>query len=53
MSQVLKESLAKNAKDAKVFLGGLGVFAYRDVGEGREQDAEALREKMFFHALSV
>ena len=26
MSQVLKESLAKNAKDAKVFLGGLGVF---------------------------
>jgi hypothetical protein len=45
-----KESLAKNAK---VFLGGLGIFAYTDVGEGREQDAEALREKMFFHALSV
>jgi hypothetical protein len=34
MSQVLKESLAKSAKDAKVFLGGLGVFAYTDVGEG-------------------
>ncbi len=51
MSQVLKESLAKNAKDAKVFLGGLGVFAYTDVGEGREQDAEALREKMFFSCL--
>ena len=51
MSQVLKESLAKNAKDAKVFLGGLGVFAYMDVGEGREQDAEALREKMFFSCL--
>ena len=27
MSQVLKKSLAKNAKDAKVFLGGLCVFA--------------------------
>ena len=50
MSQVLKKSLAKSAK---VFLGGLGVFAYTDVGEGREQDAEALREKIFFHALSV
>jgi len=48
MSQVLKESLAKNAK---VFLGGLSVFAYMDVGEGREQDAEALREKMFFSCL--
>jgi hypothetical protein len=53
MSQVLKESLAKNAKDAKVFLGELCVFAYMDVGEGREQDAEALREKIFSHALSV
>jgi hypothetical protein len=31
MSQVLKESLAKNAKDAKVFLGGLGVFARENV----------------------
>ena len=41
-------SLAKNAKDAKVFLGGLGVFAYMDVGEGREQDAEALRETRSF-----
>ena len=35
MSQILKGSLAKNAKDTKVFLGGLGVFAYMDVGEGR------------------
>jgi len=48
MSQILKESLAKNAK---AFLGDLGVFAYMDVGEGREQDAEALREKMFFSCL--
>ncbi len=32
------------AKTAKVFLGELGVFAYTDVGEGREQDAEAWRE---------
>jgi hypothetical protein len=37
MSQVLKESLAKNAKNAKFFLGELGVLA---------------REN-FFHALSV
>jgi hypothetical protein len=69
-SSFTRISLAKNAKGAKVFLGELGVFAYMDVGEGREQavpahpaltafvhpctaDAEALREKMFFHALSV
>ena len=32
------------AKTAKVFLGELCVFACMDVGEGREQDAEALRE---------
>jgi hypothetical protein len=50
MSQVLKKSLAKIAK---VFLGELCVFACRDAGEGREQDEEALREKYFFHALSV
>jgi hypothetical protein len=31
MSQALKESLAKNAKDAKVFLGGLGVIARENV----------------------
>ena len=54
MGQVLKQSLAKNAKIAKVLLGELGVFAYRDVGEGREQDAEAWREEMiFFHASSA
>ena len=48
MGQVLKQSLAKNAKIAKVLLGELSVFAYRDVGEGREQDAEAWREEMIF-----
>ena len=52
-SSFTRISLAKNAKGAKVFLCELGVFAYTDVGEGREQDAEALRENMFFHALSV
>jgi outer membrane lipoprotein carrier protein len=31
MSQVLKESLAKNAKDAKVFLGELGVLARENI----------------------
>jgi len=31
MSQVLKESLAKNAKDAKVFLSGLCVLARGNV----------------------
>jgi hypothetical protein len=36
----------KDAKLAKKNLCGLGVFAYMDVGEGREQDAEAWREKM-------
>jgi hypothetical protein len=36
----------QDAKTAKVFLGELCAFAYRDVGEGREQDAEALREKI-------
>jgi hypothetical protein len=35
----------QDAKSAKVFLCVLSVFAYTDVGEGREQDAEALREK--------
>jgi hypothetical protein len=37
----------KAAKNAKKNLCGLGVFAYMDVGEGREQDAEAWREKKF------
>ncbi len=36
----------QDAKRAKQNLCGLGVFAYMDVGEGREQDAEALREKI-------
>ncbi len=33
-------------KDAKLAKENLCAFAYMDVGEGREQDAEALREKM-------
>ena len=42
------ESNFKNVsrQGRKGFLGELCVFAYRDVGEGREQDAEALREKI-------
>jgi len=40
-----KNDSRQDAKTAKVFLGELCAFAYRDVGEGREQDAEALREK--------
>jgi hypothetical protein len=39
MSQILKMTLAKTQR---IFLATL---AYMDVGEGREQDAEALREK--------
>jgi hypothetical protein len=38
----------KDAKLAKKNLCALGVFAYMDVGEGREQDAEAWREKIIF-----
>ena len=36
----------QDAKTAKIFLGELCVFAYMDVGEGRKQDAEALRESL-------
>jgi hypothetical protein len=36
----------QDAKTAKVILCELSVFAYMDVGEGREQDAEALRESL-------
>ncbi len=36
----------QGAKTAKVFLGELSVFACMDAGEGREQDAEALRESL-------
>jgi hypothetical protein len=45
MNQINNDS-RKDAKLARKNLCGLGVFAYTDVGEGREQDAEALREKM-------
>jgi hypothetical protein len=37
----------------KGFLSELGVFAYRDVGEGREQDAEALLENIFSYPTSL
>jgi hypothetical protein len=53
MSQILKMSLAKPQRTPRKTFA---VLAYMDNGQGREQDAEALRlgeRKCFLHALSV
>ena len=51
MSQVLKESLAKNAMDAKVFLGELCAFAYRDRRSGALAEAEAFQQELHIAAM--